>query len=208
MSATQSVGKLPPREYETIYILRADTAKEAAQKVAERVGDAIGKEGGTLTAVESWGRRQLAYAVGKQRRGVYVYLKYLGRGAVVTELERNLRMLDSVIKFQTVLTNDEVDVAEVKVDPSAVVFDDVEPPTDDDVEETLEQRLGLVEGAPRAREERSGAEGDEDGFANPVAAPPPVAEEGVKAVADAAANPADAEAKPAAEGDSKEGAES
>ncbi len=208
MSATQSVGKLPPREYETIYILRADTAKEAAQKVAERVGDAIGKEGGTLTAVESWGRRQLAYAVGKQRRGVYVYLKYLGRGAVVTELERNLRMLDSVIKFQTVLTNDEVDVANVKVDPKAVVFDDVEPPADDDVEETLEQRLGLVEGAPRVRDERSGAEGAEDGFANPVAVPPPVAEEGAKAAADAAAKPADAEAKPVAEADSKEGAES
>ncbi|MEZ4224901.1 MAG: aminoacyl-tRNA hydrolase [Polyangiaceae bacterium] len=153
MTTAQSVGAMPGREYETIYILRGDTTKESAHKVAERVGDAIGKEGGTLTGVENWGRRQLAYAVGKQRRGVYVYVKYVGGGAAVRELERNLRMLDDVIKFQTVLVSGEIDTGALAVDPSTVVFEDVEPPAEDEVEETLEERLGLVEGAPRMRED-------------------------------------------------------
>ena len=161
MSTSQSVGQMPAREYETIYILRSDTSKEAAQKVADRTSDAIGKEGGKLTAVESWGRRQLAYAVGKQRRGVYVYLKYLGQGPVVAELERNLRMLDDVIKYQTVLINDAVDASTVQVDPTSIVFDAVEPPGDDEVEETLEQRLGLVEGARRVRHDEDSDDSDD-----------------------------------------------
>ena len=69
------------REYETIYVLRPDVAKDSQEKIAQRVGEAVTREGGKLTTIENWGRRQLAYAVKKVKRGVYVYAKYVGGGA-------------------------------------------------------------------------------------------------------------------------------
>ncbi len=80
------------REYETIYVLRPDVAKEASEKIANRLDEVVGREGGKLTLIENWGRRGLAYPVSKYRRGVYVYLKYVGGTLLVQELERNLRM--------------------------------------------------------------------------------------------------------------------
>ena len=101
MSAV-AVAELPPRLYEVIYILRPDVTKEVAERVAKRVAEVVEREGGKLTLVENWGRRPLAYDINHKRRGLYVYVNYLGNGELVSELERNFRMLDEVIRFQTV----------------------------------------------------------------------------------------------------------
>ena len=69
-----------PKEYETIYILRSDVDADTAEKVQARVAEVVGRENGKLVKVEAWGRRKLAYPVAKQKRGVYVYVKYVGRG--------------------------------------------------------------------------------------------------------------------------------
>jgi small subunit ribosomal protein S6 len=146
---------LPLREYESIYVLKPDLAKATLEKVAGRVEDVIGREGGKLTLVENWGRRALAYKVQKYTRGVYVYVKYLGDGKTVSELERNFRLLDEVMKFQTVKVADGINAADVTIDAEAVKFEAHEPPSaDEEPELTLEQQLGLVEGAKLPREER------------------------------------------------------
>lgn len=143
--AQVQTSKHRAREYETIYIMRPDVAKDASTKVAQRVEEVIGREGGKLTQVETWGRRQLAYPIGKIKRGVYVYTKYLGGGGVVNEIERNLRMLDDVIKYMTVQTNVDIDAASVTVDPENVKFEAIEPPSEDELVESRERELGLVE---------------------------------------------------------------
>jgi small subunit ribosomal protein S6 len=132
------------REYETIYVVRPDVTIENAARIARRIEEVVSRERGKLTRVETWGRRQLAYAVGPHRRGVYVYVKYVGAGEIVTELERNLRMLDDVIKFITVQVRDEVDLENVQVDAETVRFDPIEIPTDEEPEPTLAETLGLV----------------------------------------------------------------
>ena len=124
------------REYETIYVLRQDVDPDGADKVAGRVAEVVARENGKMVKVETWGRRKLAYVVAKQRRGVYYYLKYLGGGAVVSELERNLRMLDTVVKFQTVLLRDDVEVETVAVDPEEVKFTRIEAMPEDEKEES------------------------------------------------------------------------
>src|SRR5436305_11141981 len=73
------------REYETIYVLRNDVDADGADRVATRVGEVVEREKGRLVKFEAWGRRKLAYPVGKQRKGVYVYVKYLGKGGLVQE---------------------------------------------------------------------------------------------------------------------------
>ena len=147
---TQAKQTPKVREYESIYVLSPTTSKEASDKVAARVTEVLGREGSTLTLVENWGRRQLAYPVAKHRRGVYVYLKYTGGGAAVAELERNFRMLDEVLKFQTVKVRDDVDPGSLKVDEAAIKFESLEPPAEEELEETLEQQLGLAEPLPGA----------------------------------------------------------
>jgi small subunit ribosomal protein S6 len=134
------------REYETIYILRPDVDTEGAGKVATRVTEVVAREAGMLSKVESWGRRKLAYPVRKYRKGVYLYLRFVGGGALVTELERNFRMLkDSVLKFQTVQLGEVEDVAAVKVDPEEVKFAAIEPLPEDEREEPREKLLGLFD---------------------------------------------------------------
>jgi len=147
---TQAKETPKVREYESIYVLSPTTSKEASDKVAARVTEVLGREGSTLTLVENWGRRQLAYPVAKHRRGVYVYLKYTGGGAAVAELERNFRMLDEVLKFQTVKVRDDVDPGSLKVDEAAIKFESLDPPAEEELEETLEQQLGLAEPLPGA----------------------------------------------------------
>jgi small subunit ribosomal protein S6 len=149
------------REYETIYILRPDVAREQAERVSNRVQEVVAREGGKLTCVETWGRRQLAYRVAKYRRGIYVYVKYVGVGDLVSEIERNLRMLDDVIKYQTVKVRDGVDLASVAVDPERVKFEPVELPDEEEVEESLARTLGLEE-IPREYGVGSELRGDRD----------------------------------------------
>jgi len=152
--ATTTEAHKRAREYETIYVLRQDVDPDGADKVAGRVAEVVARENGKLVKVETWGRRKLAYTVAKQRRGVYYYLKYLGGGAVVSELERNLRMLDHVVKFQTVLLRDDVEVDTVAVDPEEVKFSRIEVMPEEEKEESRERALGLVE-APEAERPRA-----------------------------------------------------
>jgi small subunit ribosomal protein S6 len=141
------------REYETIYILKPDIDADGAERIGSRLSEVVTRESGRLTKVESWGRRRLAYDIGKQRRGVYMYLKYLGGGKVVSEIERNLRLADGVLKYQTVLVRSDVEAEGVAVSADEVKFERLElPPAEDERDESRERQLGLIE--PERRQER------------------------------------------------------
>lgn len=153
---------LKSKEYETIYILRSDVDADTADKVQGRVAEVVGRDSGKLVKVESWGRRKLAYPVGKQKKGVYIYVKYVGRGGLVQELERNLKLQDSVLKFQTVLTNEEVDVQAVAVDPEEIKFQRLELPAEEEEKESREKALGLVDFGDGPRSMRGGDRNEDD----------------------------------------------
>jgi small subunit ribosomal protein S6 len=140
------------REYETIYVLRPDVAREGQERIAARITEVVARENGKLTTLENWGRRQLAYTVSKFRRGVYVYVRYLGGGVLVNEVERNLRMLkEDVLKFQTVQVAQDIDLQTVEVRPESVKFEAVEPATPEELAEPIERLLGLEEAPERER---------------------------------------------------------
>jgi small subunit ribosomal protein S6 len=142
------------KEYETIYILRPDIDADTADKVQARVAEVVARELGKLVKVEAWGRRKLAYPVAKHRKGVYVFVRYVGKGGLVSELERNLKLQDSVLKFQTVLTREAVDEASIAVDPEEVKFQRLELPPEEEERESRERALGLLDLAPDNRERR------------------------------------------------------
>jgi small subunit ribosomal protein S6 len=90
------------REYETIYVLRPDAGREASESISTRVLDVMTKQRGCADQGRELGLPQARVPGRRARSRVYVYLKYLGDGALVRELERNLRLQDAVLKFQTV----------------------------------------------------------------------------------------------------------
>ncbi len=87
--------------YESIFILRPTLNEDEAQNTIRKI-EGLVKNGGELIATENWGKKKLAYEIMKEKRGIYVLLRFRGKGEVVSELERNYRFDDRVIKFLTV----------------------------------------------------------------------------------------------------------
>lgn len=96
------------REYETIFILRPDTNQEGITLVNQKVRQVIDSMSGKTLKLDNWGKRKLAYEIKKQLKGIYMYWQYLGTSGMVEEIERNLRMLDSVIRYYTVRVDEDV----------------------------------------------------------------------------------------------------
>lgn len=128
------------REYETIYILRPDTAEEDVASIRERVEGVIDNEGGHLLKFDDWGPRRLAYQIkdrteGKRfEQGVYQYYRYLVPSGTVAELERNLKLRDAVLKFLTVKLDDDLIPEERLAQPDEEEEEEIIPVMDDDDE--------------------------------------------------------------------------
>jgi small subunit ribosomal protein S6 len=131
------------RSYETIYILRPNLDKEKADDVANRIAEAIKSHNGVVTNAEVWGSRRLAFPIERHHRGTYVFVSYLGRGGLVAEIERQLRLVDAVIRFQTVVVQDNVPMNDVAPAPEGMKLDFALPFEADEPELTRERALGL-----------------------------------------------------------------
>jgi small subunit ribosomal protein S6 len=94
------------RKYETIFILDPDLEDEQALSVIEKVKGIITQTKGEILKVEDWGKRKLAYEVKKKPKGHYILIHFLGSPALLSELERNFRVIDAVIKYQSVRLGD------------------------------------------------------------------------------------------------------
>jgi len=88
--------------YETLVLLSPELAEENRKEILETLTGIVEREGGNMVETDDWGMRLLAYPVQKQTRGYYVRLVYDAPGALVAELERNIRITDGIFKFMTV----------------------------------------------------------------------------------------------------------
>ncbi|WP_151733354.1 30S ribosomal protein S6 [Paenibacillus tengchongensis] len=91
------------RKYEVMYIIRPDLEQEAVQAAVEKFQGII-SNGGEITKHEVQGKRRLAYEIKKFRDGVFVLVNFTAEPAVVTELERIMKISDEVIRY--LITND------------------------------------------------------------------------------------------------------
>ncbi|ETT39615.1 30S ribosomal protein S6 [Paenibacillus sp. FSL R7-0204] len=91
------------RKYEVMYIIRPDIEQEAVQAAVEKFQGII-SNGGEITKHDVQGKRRLAYEIKKHRDGVFVLVNFSAEPAVVTELERIMKISDEVIRY--LITND------------------------------------------------------------------------------------------------------
>lgn len=110
--ANPAPGLIPG--YETTFVTRPELSDEGLKALQERLVQVIGTFGGELVLSEDWGKRKLAYTIQKESRGHYTYLVYSGKGDVVHEIERNLRLHDHVLRFLTVHLDREFDSAQFR----------------------------------------------------------------------------------------------
>ena len=116
------------REYETIFLVRPDLAEDLVDKIVERMRGIVHRDGGKVIKVENWGKKKTAYEVKKNFRAIYIRFLYLGGTRQVAEFERNLRMTDDVLKYQSVKVADDVDAAARAVEADVKLPGDPEMP--------------------------------------------------------------------------------
>ncbi len=102
------------RQFETLLLFSPELSAENREGLIKSLAGIIEREGGTLDEIDQWGMRDLAYPVRKQMRGFYVRLVYSGPGALVAELERNVRITEGIFKFITVKLDAKAGGAEPK----------------------------------------------------------------------------------------------
>lgn len=95
-------GLMADRRYETLVLLHPDQGEAGEQAIVARIRSLLESLGGSVTQVQSWGLRDLAYAIAKQRRAFYVLFEYRATAAALAEAERNLKLMDAVMRFVSV----------------------------------------------------------------------------------------------------------
>ena len=86
------------RNYELVCIVQPDLDETAFNETIDRVKSWITDAGGNVSKVDVWGKRKLAYLIRKQREGHYVLLNINLPAEATTNLERNIRFLEPVMR--------------------------------------------------------------------------------------------------------------
>ena len=97
------------RLYDLIYNVRPATPEDEIKKIEQTVEHACAEKGGKIEKTEHWGTRKLAYRVSKHREGIYVYYQIrTTHGELIAELERRLKVQDTVIKYLTIRLDEDI----------------------------------------------------------------------------------------------------
>ena len=100
------------RRYETIFIIVPDLKEEEYVSIRKWARNIVKINGGLLADVEDWGKKRLAYPIRKKQKGLYILLNYFGSEKVVSELERNMRIKEEILRFLTIKLEEETEVDE------------------------------------------------------------------------------------------------
>jgi small subunit ribosomal protein S6 len=95
------------RSYEIMFIVNPSSPEEEIDKINSQLEGIITSGGGKIEKIEKMGKRRLAYDVDKHREGYYVLFVISANGEIVKECERRLRVMDAVIKYITVRTDED-----------------------------------------------------------------------------------------------------
>ena len=114
------------RDYEVLYIVRADLDDEKVQDAVKRVNTLIERSGGTIERTNLWGKRKLAYEVKHQKEGSYVLQDFQLNPDRVPELEASLKITEEVLRHLIVRKPEKAaPVTAVAPPPAEVVLEPI-----------------------------------------------------------------------------------
>ena len=86
-------------KYELALVVNAKIDDEARTATVEKVKEYITRFGGTVTNVDEWGKKRLAYDIQKMREGFYYFITFESDSNCPNEVEQNVRIMESVIRY-------------------------------------------------------------------------------------------------------------
>ncbi|HIS27193.1 MAG TPA: 30S ribosomal protein S6 [Candidatus Pullilachnospira intestinigallinarum] len=89
-------------KYELALVVNAKIEDEAREAVVEKAKGYIARYGGTVTEVEEWGKKRLAYEIQKMREGFYYFIQFEAEATCPAEVERHVRIMDNVLRYLVV----------------------------------------------------------------------------------------------------------
>jgi len=98
------------REYETVYIAQPQLTDAQISQLNTKLKGIIEKHDGKLLFARNMGKKNMAYRIKKQAKGIYYCLDYAAGGGCVNELERNLMLDENVLRFLTILKAEKIDI--------------------------------------------------------------------------------------------------
>lgn len=107
------------RHYETIFIVHPELPEDDTNAVIDKFKGILEDGGATMSKVDLWGRRRLAYPVKKQTKGFYVLFEYGAEPGAVEEMERIFKIDENVIRFLTVKIDDVFDIEAIEAAKAA-----------------------------------------------------------------------------------------
>lgn len=94
------------RSYEIMFIAHPDLDDASLTALIDRAKSWVTNSGGQVTQTDLWGRRRLAYPIRKQTEGQYILMQTQMLPTGTSEVERNMRLTEQVMRFQVVRTDD------------------------------------------------------------------------------------------------------
>ena len=86
-------------KYELAVVISAQVEDEVRTATLDKVKEYVARFGGTVTDVDEWGKKRLAYEIKKMKEGFYYFVHFESDATVPAELERRLRIMDNVIRY-------------------------------------------------------------------------------------------------------------
>ena len=89
-------------KYELAVVVSAKLEDEERAATIEKVKEIITKNGGTITNVDEWGKKRLAYEVQKMREAFYYFIQFDADATVPAEIESRIRLMEDVVRYLVV----------------------------------------------------------------------------------------------------------
>ena len=86
-------------KYELALVVNAKIEDEERAAVVEKATEYVTRYGGTITEVDEWGKKRLAYEIQKMREGFYYFIRFDANADCPAEVERHVRIMDNVLRF-------------------------------------------------------------------------------------------------------------
>ena len=86
-------------KYELAVVVSAKIEDEDREKVINKCKAYVERFGGTITEVDEWGKKKLAYEVQKMKEAFYYFIRFEAESNVPAELESRVRIMDNVIRY-------------------------------------------------------------------------------------------------------------
>lgn len=93
-------------KYELAVVVNAQIDDEARTAVLDNCKALVEKFGGTITNVDDWGKKKLAYEIQKMNEGYYTFIRFDAEGSAIAEIEQRMRIMDNVIRYLCVKQNE------------------------------------------------------------------------------------------------------